>query len=470
MAETKDLALGAYEVTWTLRDHSSLTARIRVYDTGITCLSVTGGGCNQSTPPGVTISGWHVRGYLRSSVAPPPPPGPPAGKITKAGIISEIGKSGAIDLSKVSTSPGGFRWYYTSGNLTYTSRLTRVKISNIATRNPPTKTTDIGLLEGGREVSELNREWVIGILAKLPYGAAPPPPPPPPPGDEGEIALAADKTTCGIGEQIKLTGWYKNESGALVAGHDVGFYSYLNGKRTYIGKTRTSHAGLYTFKYKPGEAGTWQFEAYNDYTSPRVTVEVTGAAPPPPPPPPPPGKITKAGIISEIGKSGAIDLSKVSTSPGGFKWYYTSGNLTYTSRLTRVKISNIATRNPPTKTSDIGLLEGGREVSELNREWVIGILAKLPYGAAPPPPPPSEGLKGWIDGVGVHALKKDHAKYIWFVSKGWHNDANTIRDMLHPKPAEIPVDAATRVNAKGVWFYSKGWMENGNALLGLNYT
>ncbi len=109
-----------------------------------------------------------------------------------------------------------------------------------------------------------------------------------------------------------------------------------------------------------------------------------------------------------------------------------------------------------------------RGVSE--RDTVDVIVRGAPPPMPPPPPPLPEGLTEWIDGVGVHALKKDTAKYIWFVSKGWYNDANAIRDMLHPKPAEIPADAATRVNAKGVWFYSKGWMENGNALLGLNYT
>jgi hypothetical protein len=69
--ETRELDLGDYEVTWTLSGQDTLKAEIKVTDTGVTCLSVTGGGCNRTTPPGVTISAFTVTGHLKSAVAPP---------------------------------------------------------------------------------------------------------------------------------------------------------------------------------------------------------------------------------------------------------------------------------------------------------------------------------------------------------------------------------------------------------------
>ena len=69
--ETRELDLGDYEVTWTLSGRDTLTASIRVTDTGVTCLSVTAGTCNSATPPGVTISAFTVTGCLKSAVAPP---------------------------------------------------------------------------------------------------------------------------------------------------------------------------------------------------------------------------------------------------------------------------------------------------------------------------------------------------------------------------------------------------------------
>jgi hypothetical protein len=69
--ETRELDLGDYEVTWTLSGQDTLKAEITVTDTGVTCLSVTGGACNSATPPGVTISTFTVTGHLKSAVAPP---------------------------------------------------------------------------------------------------------------------------------------------------------------------------------------------------------------------------------------------------------------------------------------------------------------------------------------------------------------------------------------------------------------
>ena len=67
---TKELDLGEYEVTWTLSGYGALKAEITVTDTGVTCLSVTGGACYSATPPGVTISTFTVTGYLKSAIAP----------------------------------------------------------------------------------------------------------------------------------------------------------------------------------------------------------------------------------------------------------------------------------------------------------------------------------------------------------------------------------------------------------------
>ena len=42
--EERNLDPGDYAVTWTTSGHDPLVAEIRVTDTGVTCLSVSGGG------------------------------------------------------------------------------------------------------------------------------------------------------------------------------------------------------------------------------------------------------------------------------------------------------------------------------------------------------------------------------------------------------------------------------------------
>lgn len=63
--EERNLDPGDYAVTWTTSGHDPLVAEIRVTDTGVTCLSVSGGGCFTTTPPGVTITAFTVTGHIK---------------------------------------------------------------------------------------------------------------------------------------------------------------------------------------------------------------------------------------------------------------------------------------------------------------------------------------------------------------------------------------------------------------------
>ena len=105
--ETRELDLGDYEVTWTLSGNDTLKAEITVTDTGVTCLSVTGGACYSATPPGVTISTFTVTGHLKSAVAPPTRgyltvTTSPTGVSVKVGTVS----CGTTPVTACALSPG----------------------------------------------------------------------------------------------------------------------------------------------------------------------------------------------------------------------------------------------------------------------------------------------------------------------------------------------------------------------------
>lgn len=64
MALTTDLSVGSHNVKYTLTGYGDLSFVIDVTETGVTCISVTGGTCGRITPPGVQTSGYNVTGYL----------------------------------------------------------------------------------------------------------------------------------------------------------------------------------------------------------------------------------------------------------------------------------------------------------------------------------------------------------------------------------------------------------------------
>jgi hypothetical protein len=72
-----DLSPGDHTVKWTLNGYIQLIAVINVSTGGIvSCKSVTGGACGSSTPPGVTIAGNTITGYLKSTSTSTPTPTP----------------------------------------------------------------------------------------------------------------------------------------------------------------------------------------------------------------------------------------------------------------------------------------------------------------------------------------------------------------------------------------------------------
>jgi hypothetical protein len=99
---------------------------------------------------------------------------PPIAKITKAGIISELGRRGAIDTSGISTTVGKNYWYIRCGEwggkwLNYVTSNFEKSISlDIDVRNPPTRVADITLKANHNVVNELDREWVLARLSELP--------------------------------------------------------------------------------------------------------------------------------------------------------------------------------------------------------------------------------------------------------------------------------------------------------------
>ena len=69
MATEVELSLGQHQVLWSLAGYADLNATIDVGESAVTCVSVTGGSCGSTTPPGVFASGFLVTGYLAEVVA-----------------------------------------------------------------------------------------------------------------------------------------------------------------------------------------------------------------------------------------------------------------------------------------------------------------------------------------------------------------------------------------------------------------
>lgn len=69
MATELELSLGEHSVLWSLSGYADLNATIDVGESAVTCVSVTGGSCGSTTPPGVVASGFMVTGYLAEAVA-----------------------------------------------------------------------------------------------------------------------------------------------------------------------------------------------------------------------------------------------------------------------------------------------------------------------------------------------------------------------------------------------------------------
>jgi len=68
MATEIELALGEHTVKWSKAGYDDLIATINVMDTGVSCVSVKGGACGSTTPPGVVISdSFTVTGYLKET-------------------------------------------------------------------------------------------------------------------------------------------------------------------------------------------------------------------------------------------------------------------------------------------------------------------------------------------------------------------------------------------------------------------
>jgi len=60
-----ELTLGSHNVLWSAPNYADLVATIDVGESGVSCVSVTGGSCDLITPPGVIASGFTVTGYLK---------------------------------------------------------------------------------------------------------------------------------------------------------------------------------------------------------------------------------------------------------------------------------------------------------------------------------------------------------------------------------------------------------------------
>ncbi len=67
MATEIELALGEHTVKWSKAGCEDLIATINVTDTGVSCVSVEGGACGSTTPPGVITSDFTVTGYLKET-------------------------------------------------------------------------------------------------------------------------------------------------------------------------------------------------------------------------------------------------------------------------------------------------------------------------------------------------------------------------------------------------------------------
>ena len=68
MATDIELTLGEHTVKWSKAGYDDLIAKINVTDTGVSCVSVEGGACGSTTPPGVVTSDFTVTGYLKTKV------------------------------------------------------------------------------------------------------------------------------------------------------------------------------------------------------------------------------------------------------------------------------------------------------------------------------------------------------------------------------------------------------------------
>jgi len=92
-----DLSPGSHTIRWDLPGYSQLVAVINVGTTGIvTCTSVTGGSCASSSPPGVTISGNTVYGYLFASAVTPTPVVTPTPTPSGAAISNIVALTGTV--------------------------------------------------------------------------------------------------------------------------------------------------------------------------------------------------------------------------------------------------------------------------------------------------------------------------------------------------------------------------------------
>ena len=64
-----NLAPGQHSISMSLANHNLLTAIISVSSTGaVSCVSVSGGSCGDTTPPGIVVSGITIIGYLKESL------------------------------------------------------------------------------------------------------------------------------------------------------------------------------------------------------------------------------------------------------------------------------------------------------------------------------------------------------------------------------------------------------------------
>lgn len=64
-----ELSLGEHLVLWSMPGYADLNATIDVTESAVTCVSVVGGSCGSTTPPGVFASDFTVTGYLAEAVA-----------------------------------------------------------------------------------------------------------------------------------------------------------------------------------------------------------------------------------------------------------------------------------------------------------------------------------------------------------------------------------------------------------------
>ena len=93
-------------------------------------------------------------------------------------------------------------------------------------------------------------------------------------------------------------------------------------------------------------------------------------------------------------------------------------------------------------------------------------------GTTPTPTPTvevPETICGWINSIGVTNLTEDHGFYVYSLATNWTVVADSIYDMLSPKPSRLPAALATEDNGRAVYYYAIGSNTIADEITGCNF-